>query len=135
VRYALEGKVVTLDEHSTVIKKGVVYIEGDTIVAVRPLQQAAPDGFLKKDIIKSGGTIYPGMIELHNHLSYNIVPVWQVPKRFDNLEQWRRHEYYRKSMTGTLKILGNIDGFLNSIVRFVEWRLLFSGVTYSKVIK
>jgi imidazolonepropionase-like amidohydrolase len=65
VRYALEGKVVTLDEHSTVIKKGVVYIEGDTIVAVRPLQQAAPDGFLKKDIIKSGGTIYPGMIELH----------------------------------------------------------------------
>ena len=131
-RYALEGKIVTLDHQSTVLNNGVVYIEGDTIVAVQPSQQAAPDGFLKSDVIKCGGTIYPGMIELHNHLSYNIVSMWQVPKRFDNRDQWRRHQDYRKSMTGPLQVLGHIDGFLQSIVRYVECRLLFSGVTSSQ---
>jgi len=131
-RYAIEGKIVTLDNQSKVISNGIVYIEGDTIVAVQSRQQNPPDGFKKKETIKCGGTIYPGMIELHNHLSYNIVPMWLVPKKFDNRDQWRRHADYKKSMTGPLKILGHIDGFLQSIVRYVECRLLFSGVTSSQ---
>ena len=131
-RYAIQGKIVTLNDQSTVYDNGIVYIEGDAIVAVQPRSQKPPPGFRKKGVIKCGGTIYPGMIELHNHLSYNIVPMWQVPKKFDNRDQWRRHADYRKSMTGPLKILGHIDGFLQSIVRYVECRLLFSGVTTSQ---
>lgn len=131
-RYALEGRVVTLDAQSTLIPSGVLYIEGDTIVDVRKMTHPAPPGFTKQMIIKSGGTIFPGMIELHNHLSYNIVPTWMVPKTFVDRDQWRRHKDYRKKMTGPLEILGHIDGYLQAIVRFVECRLLFSGVTSSQ---
>jgi hypothetical protein len=128
----VEGRLVTLDAQSTVIPSGVLYIEGDTIVDVRDSSDPAPAGFSKKDIIKSGGTIYPGMIELHNHLSYNIIPTWLVPQPFLDRDQWRRHKDYRKKMTGPLNVLGGIDGHLQAIVRFVECRLLFSGVTSSQ---
>ncbi len=123
---------MTMDAHSTVIPSGVLYIEGDTIVEIRKSSDQAPDGYSKKMIIRSGGTIYPGMIELHNHLSYNIIPTWQVPKLFLDRDQWRRHKDYQKKMTGPLKVLGGIDGYLQAIVRFVECRLLFSGVTSSQ---
>ncbi len=131
-RYAIEGRVVTMDVNSTVIPNGIIYIEGDTIVDIRKLTDNPPLGFTKKMIIKSGGTIYPGMIELHNHLSYNIIPTWMAPKKFLDRDQWRRDKDYRKLMTGPLKILGHIDGYLQAIVRFVECRLLFSGITSSQ---
>ncbi|MEN8229430.1 MAG: amidohydrolase family protein [Bacteroidota bacterium] len=131
-RYAVEGRLVTMDVQSTIIPSGVLYIEGDTIIDVRESSDPAPDGFSKQMIIKSGGTIYPGMIELHNHLSYNIIPTWHVPKLFLDRDQWRRDKDYRKKMTGPLKVLGGIDGYLQAIVRFVECRLLFSGVTSSQ---
>ena len=131
-KYALEGRVVTLDAQSTVISSGVLYIKGDTIVDVRKMTNPPPPGFTKQMIIKTGGAIYPGLIELHNHLSYNIVPMWMVPKQFLDRDQWRRHKDYRKKMTGPLEVLGHIDGYLQAIVRYVECRLLFSGITSSQ---
>ena len=131
-RYAIEGRIVTMDANSTVIPNGIIYIEGDTIIDIRKTGDALPKGFTKEMIIKSGGTIYPGMIELHNHLSYNIIPTWMVPKRFLDRDQWRRDKDYRKKMTGPLRVLGHIDGYLQAIVRFVETRLLFSGVSSSQ---
>ncbi|MHC4323257.1 MAG: S41 family peptidase [Planctomycetota bacterium] len=130
--YALEGRIVTMDPARTVIPSGVVYIRGDSIVDVKKSTEAPPPGFTKKMIIKSGGTIYPGMIELHNHLSYNIIPMWMVPKQFADRDQWRRHEDYKKKMTGPMKVLGHIDGYLQAIVRYVECKLLFSGITSSQ---
>jgi hypothetical protein len=35
-----------------------------------------------------GGTIFPGPIELHNHLAYNALALWQVPRPFTNRGQW-----------------------------------------------
>ncbi len=131
-RYAVEGRIVTMDDNSTVIPKGVIYIEGDTIIDIRKTSDTLPDGFTKDMIVKSAGTIYPGMIELHNHLSYNIIPTWMVPKQFTDRDQWRRDKDYRRKMTGPLRVLGHIDGYLQSIVRFVETRLLFSGISSSQ---
>ncbi len=115
MRYAVEGRLVTMDAQSTVIPSGVLYINGDSIEHVRKSSDPAPDGFTKQMIIKSGGTIYPGMIELHNHLSYNIIPTWKVPKLYLDRDQWRRHKDYQKEMTGPPKVLGGIDGLQVSI--------------------
>lgn len=131
-KFGLEGRIITLNDQSEVIQSGVLYIDGDKIVAIRKSNDPAPNGFSKQRVIKVGGTIYPGLIELHNHLSYNIVPLWIVPKLFVDRDQWRRHNDYRKKMTGPLEILGHIDGYLQAIVRYVETRLLFSGVTTSQ---
>jgi hypothetical protein len=39
-------------------------------------------------VVQTGGSIYPGLIELHNHLAYDALPLWQVPERYDNRDDW-----------------------------------------------
>ncbi len=131
-KYGIRGRIATFNSHAEIINDGIVYIQGNKIIDVRKADQEAPDGFSKSDAIKCGGTVYPGLIELHNHLSYNIIPMWDVPKKFSNRNQWRSHKDYRKSMTGPMKVLGHIDGYLQAIVRYVECRLLLAGVTASQ---
>ena len=130
--FAVRGKVVTFNESSEILDDGVLYIRGNTIIAVNEYAAPAPEGFTKSDAIKCGGTIYPGMIELHNHLSYNIIPLWDVPKAYGHRGQWGGGDIYRKTITGPLKVLGHLDGYLQAIVRYVECRLLFAGVTASQ---
>ncbi len=131
-RYAVRGKIVTFNDHSDILDDGVLYIHGNTIVDVKPYKDDAPDSFNKSDAISCGGTLYPGMIELHNHLSYNIIPLWDIPKAYGHRGQWGKGNLYRKTVTGPLKVLGHIDGYLQAIVRYVECRLLFSGITASQ---
>lgn len=130
--YALRGRIATFNAGSEVIPDGVVYIRKGKIDAVSAFTEPAPVGFTSSNTIQTKGTIYPGLIELHNHLSYNIIPLWDVPKQFANRAQWASHADYRKLITGPLNVLGHTDGYIQAIVRYVECRLLFSGVTASQ---
>ena len=64
---------------SDVIDNGVLYIRGGAISAIQEVGEATPEGFTDVPVTRTGGTIFPGLIELHNHLPYNILPLWQVP--------------------------------------------------------
>ena len=66
---ALAGRVVQMDADFNVLQDGVVYIEKGGIVAVRPHTQAAPVGFETVPVHATDGTLFPVLIELHNHLS------------------------------------------------------------------
>lgn len=134
-RYSLEGKVVTMDADFKVLERGIVDIEAAKIVAVRPTGSPPPEGFEGTTLIRTGGTIYPGLIELHNHLSYNILPMWDVPKQFRRREQWRSHPDKQKLITGPMKVLGKTPGYVEAIVRYVECKCLVSGVTTSQGLK
>ena len=83
-------------------------------------------------LIKTGGTIYPGLIELHNHLSYNILPLWNVPKTFSNRDQWGKVPDYRKLISGPMQVLGKTPGYVQAIVRYVEAKCLLGGTTTSQ---
>src|SRR6185436_3180653 len=83
-KLALAGRVVTMDDNFTVITDGIIYIEQGKIVAVQKRAQPAPAGFAGVTLIETGGTLLPGLIDLHNHLSYNALPLWApVPKLFE----------------------------------------------------
>ncbi len=131
-RYALEGKVVTMDSDLTVLDEGVVYVDAGRIVAVEETDAPAPAGFEDAPLIRTGGTIYPGLIELHNHLSYNILPMWLVPKLFENRDRWKGHSEKRKLVTGPMQVLGKTPEYVPAIVRWVEAKCLVSGVTTSQ---
>ncbi len=56
------------------------------IVAVQAAGQAAPGRFQRRvPVVDTGGTLFPGLIELHNHLSYNALAavVARCRRRFD----------------------------------------------------
>ena len=74
-KYVLEGKVVTMGPQGTVAR-GAIYIDAGEIRAVQSSRKAPPAGFEDAPRISTGDTIYPGLIELHNHLSYNAMPLW-----------------------------------------------------------
>jgi hypothetical protein len=118
MRHALRGRVVTMDEGFRVLDDGVVYIDGGDIVAVQDAAAPAPEGFGAP--VDSGGTLYPGLIELHNHLAYNVLRLWNVPERFPNRDRWSGTPGYRRDVTGPMRILGTLPGLLPSVVRYVE---------------
>ncbi len=131
-RYVLDGRVVTMNDRFDVHDPGRVYVDGSTIVAVGDVGAPPPPGFEKAPVVRTGDTIYPGLIELHNHLSYNILPLWQVPQRFDNRSQWMRHRDYRRFVSGPAAVLGRTGGFIEAVVRYVEAKCLLGGVTTSQ---
>jgi 5-methylthioadenosine/S-adenosylhomocysteine deaminase len=93
---------------------------------------AAPAGFNAAPVVNTGGTIYPGLIELHNHLSYNILRLWNVPETYTNRDKWAGIDEYRKMISGPMNVLGKTPGFVEAIVRFVECKCLMGGVTTSQ---
>jgi cytosine/adenosine deaminase-related metal-dependent hydrolase/C-terminal processing protease CtpA/Prc len=131
-RYILDGRVVTMDDKFSVHDPGRIYVDGTTIAAVQPAAAPAPDGWDDATVVRTGDTIYPGLIELHNHLSYDALPLWQVPQRFDNRGQWMRHRDYRRFVSGPASVLGRTGGFLEAVVRYVEAKCLVAGVTTSQ---
>jgi hypothetical protein len=118
-----------------VIDDGAVYIDGGRIVAVQPAGQAPPDDFGRAPRRSSGGTIYPGLIELHNHLAYNVLCPWHVPRLFTNRGQWPNHSDYRRLVSGPMRVLGEADGYLQAVVRYVEAKALMGGVTTTQGIR
>jgi 5-methylthioadenosine/S-adenosylhomocysteine deaminase len=135
-KLAVAGRVVTMDDAWTINNDAVLYIEHGSIVAVQDRAQPAPAGFDKVPVVETGGTLFPGLIELHNHLSYNVLPLWSpVPKRFQHRGQWPDHADYRKLISGPMSVVGKYrdaqgkPSLLAPLVRYVECKCLLGGVT------
>ena len=136
------GCGATLDRHDRAavdVDDGVVYIDRGAIVAVQDRKGPAPSGFEGVVPQATGGTIFPGLIELHNHLSYNALPLWApVPKLFQHRGQWPDHPDYRRLISGPMTVVGQYrdahgkSALLAPLVRYVECKCLLGGVTTSQ---
>jgi len=62
-----------MDAAGTVVDDGVLYARDGVITAIQPAAAAAPPGFEQVAPVDTGGTVYPGLIELHNHLPYDVL--------------------------------------------------------------
>ena len=134
-KIALSGQIVTMDSSFTVIKNGVVYMDKGSVVAVTANGAAKPPGFDDISEIDTQGTIFPGFIELHNHLAYNILCLWNVPKKYGNRGQWQGSVDYHNLVSGPMMVLGKSPGVVPAIVRYVECKSMFGGVTTSQGIR
>ena len=119
-KLALTGQVVTMDDTFSTMRRGTVYIDRGGIVAVQDAARPAPAGFENTPPVDVGGTIFPGLIELHNHLAYNALGLWQVPRLFTNRGQWGGTPEYQRLVTGPMKVLGLTEAVMPSLVRYVE---------------
>ncbi|HEY7115382.1 MAG TPA: amidohydrolase family protein [Tepidisphaeraceae bacterium] len=127
-RLALKGRIVTMADHR-VIERGVVYVDSGVIVAVQEAGAPAPAGFTTASMIDTRGTVYPGLIELHNHLSYNALRLWDVPAKYTNRDQWAGIAEYRKRVSGPMSVIGPRPDLVPSLVRYVECKALLGGTT------
>ena len=64
------------------LNAAAVTIRGSRIMSVAPVSANTP-GIAIDDII------FPGLIDLHNHLTWNVLPTWRPGRTFTNRSQWR----------------------------------------------
>ena len=128
-RWAIAGRVVTMNQASRVEPDGAVWIKDAAIAAITKRGDATPAGFDGIVPVETGGTIFPGLIELHNHIAYNALPLWQVPKRYTNRDTWGDSDDYHRLVTAPMKTLGEATDLLPALVRYVEAKALVGGVT------
>jgi len=130
--FAVRGRVVTMDDGKHVLDPGVIYVKAGAIEAVQEAAEPPPAGFEDVTLVDTKGTIYPGLIDLHDHLSYNALQLWDVPKKFTNRDQWAQGDTYRKLVTGPMKVLAHTPKYVPAIVRYVELKCLVGGTTTSQ---
>ena len=128
-RWALRGRIVTMDAKSTVIPDGVVWIADAAIAAITAHGEPAPEGFDGVHELETGGTVFPGLIELHNHIAYDLLPLWQVPQCYTNRDTWGNSPEYHQKVTAPMKTIGEATDLLPALVRYVECKALVGGVT------
>lgn len=126
---ALLGTVVTFDPALPVLEDGAVYVDGEHIAAVRPAKDAPPSGLGSVERIHTGGVIYPGLIDLHNHLAYNYRSLW-FPSRtepYTTRDQWPRAPTYGPEITRPTVALGTAAA--KAVLKFAEAKAVVGGVT------
>jgi len=85
--WAIRGRIVPLTSDPEVapdeaaVFTGRVWIGDDgTITAVTKGSKAGPTGSAGAQVIDVGSSlVLPGLIDLHNHLAYNTLPLWTEP--------------------------------------------------------
>lgn len=134
-RYVLEGRVVTLNSRDEVIERGRVLVQGSRIVAVEPSGGPLPEAFRDAPRIDTRGTLYPGLIDLHNHFVYDVLTLWHVPKRYLNRTQWPRHADYAPRISLPIRVLADHAPSARAIVRYIEAKALLAGTTTGQGIR
>jgi cytosine/adenosine deaminase-related metal-dependent hydrolase len=127
----VKGTVVTMRPSGEVLDQGAVYIDDHgRIAAVTTAQDPEPAGFQGAPRVPSGGLIYPGLIDLHNHLLYNSLPLWTEPARtspWTSHNQWVDAPTYPTAVSAPARLLGAAAG--RALLRYVETRALVGGTT------
>lgn len=131
-KMALAGDIVAMDDALNVTRDGRLYVDKGVIVAIGRATDPPPTGFESVSVLNTGGTMFPGLIELHNHLAYNALRLWQVPKKYSNRDQWSGIPEYRKLVSGPMTVIGKSPGLVQPLIRYVEAKCLISGVTTSQ---
>lgn len=78
----LAGTVVTMDDAGTVLEDGRVLVRGERIEAVwsGPMPPAGVD-VAGARVVDLGpeALVFPGLVNLHGHPAYDVVPLWLAP--------------------------------------------------------
>ncbi len=123
-RFLLRGRVVTPTQ---VLAPGEVLVVGKNIQCVAascaadPMAQGATS-------IDTGGVIFPGLVDAHNHTQYNYIPTWHSPGAvlYMNRNQWADVQSYKD---WTASVNANEAMFVCEQVKYGEIRALIGGTT------
>jgi cytosine/adenosine deaminase-related metal-dependent hydrolase len=125
----VRGRVLTVDAERRVIDDGAVYIHDGRIDAVAPASAAPPAGYTGAPRINTEGVVAPGLIDLHNHLAYNTLPLWvgRVAPPYETRYQWPGAASYQPDVSNPAQALGIAAPA--AALRYAEVKAAVGGVT------
>lgn len=127
--FVLHGRVVTMTDPGEVFDDAHVVVSRGAIVALLKQGEQVPPGYAQAPRIETEGTIFPGLIDLHNHFVYNVLPLWKVPKQYHDRSEWPRSPDYAGMVTLPVRALAERASTAKAIVRYVEAKALIGGTT------
>jgi 5-methylthioadenosine/S-adenosylhomocysteine deaminase len=142
----LVGKVVTMNATNEVLPEGMVWVRDGVIQAVasdragleRSIAETAPSNeslalaFQSASVLRTGGVIYPGMIDLHNHPEYAIYPLMPIKRKYKDRYEWRFYDDdYARRITNLNILLSQAQYFDLGLEvgRYGEYMALAGGTT------
>jgi cytosine/adenosine deaminase-related metal-dependent hydrolase len=118
----LRGAVVT---PAQVLASGEVLTHQDTILCVAASCAGEPEA-AGATVIDTGGIIYPGLIDSHNHTQYNYLPQWKHAKMYTNHNQWQAATDYKDFTSLHHQLEGTL---MCEMIKYGEIRSLLAGTT------
>src|ERR1700733_11182109 len=119
--FALRGTLVT---PGGIVENGTVVIQQNKIVAVGAKVKLPPNS----TVLDTGGVIAPGLIDLHNHLTYNVFPRWHPIEEFANRYDWQQKPIYQTLIESPHA--GMVaDGLECEMERYAEVKAISEGET------
>jgi len=123
--FTIAGTVFT---GSRVVIDGALTITGQTIGAVGPASAVPGAGSAIKpaDVV-----ILPGFIDLHNHLTWNVLPRWVPGRRFASRYEWQDSPEYDRLLVAPHNAVMDKNGAPCESEIYAEIKALIGGATSS----
>lgn len=123
----LNGKVITMVSENEI--DDYVLIQDNLIVATGKVNEKYPTNVNCNNIqeINTNGIIFPGLINIHNHLDWNVFPVWEVPRKYEIRYDWQDEPEYDRDLRKPHGILK--DDFKIEMTKYAEVKALVGGTT------
>jgi 5-methylthioadenosine/S-adenosylhomocysteine deaminase len=126
----LTGELATFDPARPDIFDGIIYISDEgTIDALGAADEPSPAGYENAARVASGGVVYPGLTDLHNHLLYNFRSLWMPPRTepYETRNQWPNAPTYDIDIKAPANVIGKAAG--KAMLKYAEVKALVGGAT------
>jgi 5-methylthioadenosine/S-adenosylhomocysteine deaminase len=129
----IAGRIVPLDKADPdAVFQGRVYLDDSGMIErVTAGNASAPIGFNGAPVVDVGDAfVLPGLIDLHNHIGYNALPLWIEPKQktaFAHHDSWTRAASYQSSISWPANAL--VQAAPEALLAHVQLRALVGGTT------
>jgi 5-methylthioadenosine/S-adenosylhomocysteine deaminase len=127
--FVLRGRVVTMAAPGEVVEDAQVVVARGRIRAVVRKGEALPAEFAGSQVVETDGTIYPGLIDLHNHFVYNVLPLWPILQTWKNRVDWPKKNPYKSEVSLPVRLLASSTSASRALVRYVEAKAVIGGTT------
>jgi len=128
----LQGTVVTMNAADEVWPGARIWLRDGRIEAIVKAGEALPPGAENAPVVDTGGVIYPGLIDIHNHPEYAMYPLLPLKRRYLDRYEWRYYDDdYAKRITNQQSFITGAK-YLNlypEVGRYGELKALVAGTT------
>jgi len=118
--WSIAGTIVT---PTGVVADNALSISQGKISAIGPSSSVANPG----SVVKATGVIIPGFIDLHNHLTWNVLPRWIPGRKFNNRYEWQDTAEYDRVLTQPHNVVMNAAACETQI--YAEIKAIIGGAT------
>lgn len=123
--FAIGGDLVTMNATLEILEDSYVEIQGDRIISI---STDPPPEIL---VVETGGLIFPGLIDAHNHAYFNVLDHIPFGETFEHRDEWRASQTYSEfsDQFGDIRHHPSTDGQIRNLFRLAETRALSAGTT------